>query len=97
MQTIVRTRQGAIEGNRMQGVAAFKGVPYAAPPFGPNRFQPPRPVEPWDGVRQALAYGPTVPKAPYFPPFDALLPEVDIPGEDCLNLNIWTPEPGQAR
>lgn len=97
MQTIVRTRQGAIEGNRMQGVAAFKGVPYAAPPFGPNRFQPPRPVEPWDGVRQALAYGPTVPKAPYFPPFDVLLPEVDIPGEDCLNLNIWTPEPGQAR
>src|SRR5579875_1183903 len=97
MQTIVRTRQGAIEGNRMQGVAAFKGVPYAAPPFGPNRFQPPRPVEPWDGVRQALAYGPTVPKAPYFPPFDALLPEVDIPGEDCLNLNIRTPEPGQAR
>src|SRR5579875_2025324 len=97
MQTIVRTRQGAIEGNRMQGVLAFKGVPYAAPPFGPNRFQPPRPVEPWDGVRQALAYGPTVPKAPYFPPFDVLLPEVDIPGEDCLNLNIWTPEPGQAR
>jgi para-nitrobenzyl esterase len=97
MRTVVRTRQGAVQGSTAQGVAAFKGIPYAAPPFGPNRFQPPRPAEPWDGVREALNYGPTAPKAPYFPPFDVLLPEVAIPGEDCLNLNIWSPDLGQAR
>ena len=97
MQTVVRTRQGAVHGSVADGVAAFKGIPYAAPPFGPNRFQPPQSVEPWDGVREALNYGPTAPKAPYFPPFDVLIPEVDIPGEDCLNLNIWSPDLGQAR
>ncbi len=97
MQTIVRTRQGAVQGSAAQGVAVFKGIPYAAPPFGPHRFQPPQPVQAWEGVRPALTYGPTAPKAPYFPPLDALLPEVDIPGEDCLNLNIWSPDLGQAR
>jgi para-nitrobenzyl esterase len=97
MQTVVTTRQGTVQGSSSDGVAAFKGIPYAAPPFGPYRFQPPHPVEPWNGVREALTYGPTAPKAPYFPPFDVLLPEVAIPGEDCLNLNIWSPDLGQAR
>src|SRR5258707_6387064 len=97
MQSVVRTRQGAVQGSATDGVAAFKGIPYAAPPFGANRFQPPRPAESWDGVREALTYGPTAPKAAYFPPFDVLLPEVAIPGEDCLNLNIWSPDLGQAR
>ncbi len=97
MQTIVRTRQGTVQGSVAQGVAAFKGIPYAAAPFGPHRFQPPQPVQAWEGVRPALTSGPTAPKAPYFPPLDALLPEVDIPGEDCLNLNIWSPDLGQAR
>jgi para-nitrobenzyl esterase len=43
-----------------------------------------------------MHYGATVPKPPYFPPFDTLLPESAQPGEDCLNLNVWTPEPGHA-
>jgi para-nitrobenzyl esterase len=97
MQTVVRTSQGAVQGSAADGVAAFKGIPYAAPPFGPKRFQPPRPAESWEGVREALTYGPTAPKAPYFPPFDVLLPEVVIAGSDCLNLNIWSPDLGQAR
>ncbi len=97
MDTIVRTRQGVVRGSMVEGVATFKGIPYAAPPFGPNRFQPPRPAESWDGVREALTYGPTAPKAPYVPPFDVLIPEIAIPGEDCLNLNIWSPDLGQAR
>ena len=97
MQTVVRTRRGAVQGSTADGVAAFKGIPYAAPPFGPNRFQPPRPAESWEGVRAALTYGPTAPKAPYFPPFDVLLPEVAIEGSDCLNLNIWSPDLGEAR
>jgi para-nitrobenzyl esterase len=96
MDTDVRTRQGIVRGRIAEGVAVFKGIPYAAPPFGSNRFQPPRPAERWDGVREALSYGPTVPEPPYFPPFDVLLPEPVIPGEDCLNLNIWTPDMGRS-
>ncbi len=97
MDAIVRTRQGVVRGSMAEGVATFKGIPYAAPPFGPNRFQPPRPAQAWEGVREALTYGPTAPKAPYVPPFDTLIPEPTIPGEDCLNLNIWSPDLGQAR
>jgi len=96
MDTVVRTRQGAVRGATVDGIAVFKGIPYAAPPFGARRFQPPQPVVAWDGVRDALTYGATVTKPPYFPPFDVLLPEPAIPGEDSLNLNIWTPDPGRT-
>ena len=97
MDAIVRTRQGVVQGNMGQGVAAFKGIPYAAAPFGRHRFQPPQPAEPWEGVRQALTYGPTVPKAPLVAPFDALIPETDLPGQECLNLNIWSRDLQQGR
>ena len=89
---VVTTRQGQVRGQVTEGVAAFKGIPYAAPPFGPNRFQPPRPPESWDGVRDALAYGRVAPQPPYAPPFDQLLGDQGHPGEDCLNLNVWTPD-----
>ncbi|WP_416069712.1 carboxylesterase/lipase family protein [Streptomyces sp. AK02-01A] len=74
-------------------VASFLGIPYATAP----RFGPPVPVEPWEGIRPAVSYGPTAPKAAYAPPLDALVPENFIagkPGESCLNLNVWTPSPG---
>ncbi len=96
MDTDVRTRQGVVRGRIVDGVAIFKGIPYAAPPFGAHRFQAPQPVRPWSGVREAFNFGSTVSKPPYFPPFDVLIPEPVIPGEDCLNLNIWSPEPGQG-
>ncbi len=97
MDKVVRTRQGNVRGSEADGVFSFKGVPYASPPFGANRFKAPQPVVAWDGVRDALVYGATVPKPPYFPPFDVLLPEPVIAGEDCLNLNIWSPDLGQAK
>ncbi len=75
MNADIKTQHGVVRGSIVNGVANFKGIPYAAPPFGPNRFQPPQAVQPWDGVREAFNYGPTVPKAPYFSPFDVLLPE----------------------
>ena len=80
MDAVVKIRSGEVRGSVNEGVNTFKGIPYAAPPFGPNRFQPPQPVEPWSGVRDALEYGPTAPKPPYFPPYDALLSEPAIPG-----------------
>jgi para-nitrobenzyl esterase len=92
-----QTRQGTVAGVRAGGVHVFKGVPYAAPPFGPRRMRPPEPPPSWDGVRDCSRFGPTVPKSPYPAPYDSILPEPAIPGEDCLNLNIWTSHLGDAR
>jgi para-nitrobenzyl esterase len=89
---VVQLGNGAVRGTAGNGVAAFLGVPYAAPPFGPTRMRPPQPVTPWPGERDATSYGPTVPKGDYPPQYQPLFPEVVIAGEDCLNLNVWTPE-----
>ncbi|MGP3533186.1 carboxylesterase/lipase family protein [Microbacterium sp. RD1] len=73
------------------GVRAFLGIPFAAPPVGADRFQPPRPVVPWPGVRPADRFGPTVPKARLSPHFEQMWPERWIPGDESLNLNVWAP------
>jgi para-nitrobenzyl esterase len=96
MELIVETVHGKVRGQVAGGIASFKGVPYAAPPFAVNRMRPPARPQRWDGVRDTLAYGATVPKPPYPRPYDELLPEPVIAGEDCLNLNVWTPDPGRA-
>ena len=93
---VVQLGDGAVRGMAGNGVAAFLGVPYAAPPFGPDRMRPPQPVTPWSGERDASAYGPTVPKGDYPPQYQPLFPEVVIAGEGCLNLNVWTPEAALA-
>jgi para-nitrobenzyl esterase len=90
---VVQLKDGAVRGRSESGVHAFLGLPYAAPPFGENRMRPPQPVRAWDGERDATAFGPTVPKGDYPPQYTPLFPEVVIAGEDCLNLNVWTPDP----
>ena len=92
----VRLKDGAVRGKAESGVCAFLGIPYAAPPFGANRMRPPQPVQRWEGERNATAFGPTVPKGDYPPQYATLFPEVVIGGDDCLNLNVWTPDPGAA-
>jgi len=94
MSSTVTIKQGQVRGFEDHGVWAFLGIPYAAPPYGALRFAPPAPAPGWDGVRPAQAYGPTALKNGYPAPIDALLPEPAIAGEDCLNLNVWTPDPG---
>ncbi len=98
MNTIVRTRAGEMQGSVADGVFSFKGVPYAAAPVGANRFRSTQPVEPWNGVRDALTFGPKPPQALYPPQLVMLLPpELTPAGEDCLTLNIWSPDLGAAK
>jgi para-nitrobenzyl esterase len=88
----VTTRYGAVRGEQADGVIRFLGIPYAASPTGLLRFAAPEPPEPWDGTRECTSFGATPPKPAYMAPFDELLPEPDIPGDDWLNLNVWTPD-----
>jgi carboxylesterase type B len=95
MDAIVKTVHGELRGSLVDGVYSFLGVPFAAPPVGANRLRPPQPVEPWDGVRDATSYGPAPPQVA---PPEAAGPgwDTDATGEECLTLNVWTPDPGSA-
>ncbi|MCO5967912.1 carboxylesterase/lipase family protein [Actinoallomurus soli] len=91
---VVTTVQGVVRGLSQGDTAAFLNIPYAAPPRGAGRFAPPRPHEPWDGVRDATTPGPNAPQserrlgsvdmAPYFGPGWSR-------GEDYLTVNVWAP------
>lgn len=96
VEATARTAQGTVRGAVEGNVAVFRGIPYAAAPVGARRFRAPEPPEPWEGVREALVFGPTAPKRPYTPPLDRLLPDPEVPGEEWLNLNVWTPSTGAA-
>src|SRR5208282_520429 len=75
------------------GVASFLGIPYAASPAGPLRFRAPAPPQAWDGIRDASSLGATPPEPGYAAPFDVLLSEPNIAGDDWLNLNVWAAGP----
>jgi para-nitrobenzyl esterase len=91
----VGTDAGLVEGSTAPGssVRAFKGIPYAAPPVGALRWQPPRPVSPWPGVRKATEFGHRCMQLPVFP--DMVFR--DEQSEDCLHLNVWAPASGTDR
>lgn len=97
--TVVETRSGTLRGMDLGPVLAWKGIPYAAPPVGALRFQPPQPPEVWTGVREATICGPISLQLPFVLANGSL--EVTMPeqqSEDCLYLNIWAPPPdGKAR
>lgn len=101
----VTTTAGAVCGIEHRSVVSFLGIPYGARPIGHLRFQPPEPVEPWVGVRDALTFGPAAPQndprlgrqGVWLEMIDYLYPrtgshrEGGPMGEDCLVLNVWTP------
>jgi para-nitrobenzyl esterase len=77
---------GRLQGTVVDGVAAFRGIPFAAPPVGEWRWRPPQPVTPWEGVRAARDYGPYCAQ----PQSKLLWFELETISEDCLQLNVWT-------
>ena len=85
----VKTAYGVVEGTTgPDGVRAFRGIPFAAPPVGDLRWQPPQPVKPWEGVRRADRFGPRTMQRPIFGDMNF---RSDGISEDCLYLNVWTP------
>jgi para-nitrobenzyl esterase len=91
---LVRTDDGLVSGVPLtDGIEVFKGIPFAAPPAGTLRWQPPQPAAAWQGVRKADSFGPPCMQAaspnrlgPWTRVFLSKLP----PSENCLYLNIWT-------
>ncbi|MEI9994307.1 MAG: carboxylesterase family protein [Rhizomicrobium sp.] len=84
---------GKIAGETADGIAIFRGIPYAAPPVGALRWrQPARPAS-WSGVRDASKFGPSCPQAAPGDKSNILTyggaPEPT--SEDCLTLNVWAP------
>jgi para-nitrobenzyl esterase len=90
--TTLRVAEGRLEGARSADglVRSFKGIPYAQPPVGPLRWREPLPPRPWDGTRDARAFGPTAPQLPLVPT-SLYAGGHEHQSEDCLTLNVWTP------
>ncbi len=79
---IVKTNKGCVRGAIENGIAVFKGIPYAAPPLGALRFKPPAEHAVWADTLSALKFG-------------AMATQFSnksvIGSEDCLSLNVYTP------
>src|ERR1700678_1467633 len=101
---VVRAACGPVQGLVEDGVIAFKGIGYGAPPIGKLRFMPPRPAEPWTDTYDATDYGAPAMQlaggATVAVGSDAALQmhrvfttpsELKVMNEDCLYLNVWTP------
>src|SRR4029077_12732512 len=88
---LVRLASGSVRGRMEDGLAVFRGMPFARPPVGDLRLAAPMPVEPWEGVREAVAFGP--------PPQSSVMgaPAARDTDVDWLTVNVWSPDPGAAR
>jgi para-nitrobenzyl esterase len=90
------TTYGRVQGIQTTGIKEFKGIPYGAPTGGRNRFMPPKKPARWKGVRECFAHGQISPQALTDLRSDyGIMIHWDYQpggmGEDCLNLNVWTP------
>jgi len=78
--TIVLSDSGTVRGAAVNGVIAWKGIPYAAPPVGALRWRNPQAVSPWSGVKDATRFGPA-----------CMQTDAVAKSEDCLTINVWRP------
>jgi para-nitrobenzyl esterase len=81
---------GALAGTRDGAIDIYKDIPYAAPPVGALRWEPPAAAAKWQGVRDASAFGAACPQPPR-PDAMLMLGRGDAQSEDCLSLNVWAP------
>lgn len=83
---VVKTTAGLVKGQVEDGLAVFKGIPFAKPPVGDLRWRAPQPPEVWSGVKEAARFGAAC--------MQARTPVADYEAisEDCLYLNVWAPE-----
>jgi len=88
VETHVALDSGKLRGRATDGIIAFKGIPFAAPPVGPLRWRAPQPVARWTGERDASRYANDCMQKPF--PSDAA-PLGTPPAEDCLYANVWKP------
>jgi para-nitrobenzyl esterase len=92
--TVASTSQGKVQGKvESNGVVAFKGIPYAAPPVADLRYMPPQPAKPWKGTLKALEFG----KAEAQPKGGIADASGFAQSEDCLTLNVWTPKVDKSK
>lgn len=87
---LVTTRDGILRGTVLtNGVRSFKGIPYAKPPVGPLRWKAPEPLLPWNGIRDATRFGNRPMQNRIY---SDMIFRSDTISEDCLYLNVWTPD-----
>jgi para-nitrobenzyl esterase len=85
----VAVANGILEGTiETSGVRSFKGIPFAQPPVGPLRWQPPQPPKSWSGVRPAQKFGPRPMQRPIY---SDMIFRSGAVSEDCLYINVWSP------
>jgi para-nitrobenzyl esterase len=84
--TLISLDDGDVQGHVNGSTREFLGIPYASPPTGALRWRPPAPVVPWGGVLDASAYSASCPQ------LEGLV-GTPSENEDCLYLNVWTPDP----
>jgi para-nitrobenzyl esterase len=94
MDGVVSVAGGRLRGVWRKDLWSFSGIPYGRAPTGSLRWLPPRAPEPWVDVRDASAFGPIAPQPPSLPGLTSTAEPggSELQDEDCLSLNVWTPE-----